>query len=91
MGGNAKTLMFVCCSPSDYNSSESTNSLDFAKRCKNVTNNVKGGGTMTTNTGDQGQIKALKAELARMKKQNVSSKKKKTGSTHIPRRPGLPK
>ena len=78
IGGNAKTLMFVCCSPADYNSPESTNSLDFAKRCKDVTNNIKGSSNNST------QIKALRAELARMKKEKGSSRR-----ALVSRRPGL--
>lgn len=61
IGGNAKTLMFVNCSPADYNVPETLNSLGFAKRCKDV-----------TNTGGPGansqQINALKKELAKLKK-----------------------
>ena len=72
IGGDAKTLMFVCCSPADYNRSESGNSLDFAKRCKDVKNNVS--------AGDAAKIKALRSELARMKKQEkVGIKSKRTG------------
>jgi hypothetical protein len=82
MGGNAKTLMFVCCSPADYNSSESTTSLDFAKRCKHVKNNIKGG----QEAGDESQVKALKAELTRMKRE-------RGGGLPVPRtkaqRPGV--
>jgi hypothetical protein len=33
--------MFVCCSPADYNKGESSSALDFAQRCKLVTNNAK--------------------------------------------------
>eukprot|EP00804_Cyclotella_cryptica_P017534 CCRYP_006708-RA/>CCRYP_006708-RA protein AED:0.02 eAED:0.02 QI:472/1/1/1/1/1/3/175/1303 len=66
IGGNAKTLMLVCCSPADYNRKETTNSLDFAKRCRNVTNNI-----ISTNKGSSGsninQIKALRAELSKIK------------------------
>ena len=82
MGGNAKTLMFVCCSPSDYNSPESTNSLDFAKRCKNVTNNLKGG------PGNASDVKSLKAELAKLKRKNGTTSTSKKNS-RSPRRPGL--
>lgn len=39
IGGNSKTLMFVCCSPADYNVSETISSLSFGHRCKEVTNN----------------------------------------------------
>ena len=62
IGGNAKTLMFVCCSPADYNRSETGNSLDFAKRCKNVKNYQQGG-----SAGQAKQLKALKAELNKLK------------------------
>ena len=34
--GSSKTIMFVCCSPADYNRGETCSSLDFARRCKNV-------------------------------------------------------
>lgn len=79
MGGNSKTLMFVCCSPESSNCPESTNSLDFAKRCKNVTNNVK------PTAGDILQIKKLKAEVARLKKQQYETLKKKRTSSLMPR------
>ena len=61
IGGNAKTLMFVNCSPADYNISETVNSLGFAKRCKDVTNSGGPG-------GNNAQVLALKKELAKMKK-----------------------
>lgn len=40
LGGNAKTLMFVNCSPSIYNKDETKNSLEYAKRVKEIKNNV---------------------------------------------------
>ena len=80
IGGNAKTLMFVCCSPADYNHAESTSSLDFAKRCKDVTNNVG------VSKGDSKQIMVLKAELLRMKKEKGGSMVSKA---KITRRPGM--
>ena len=79
MGGNAKTLMFVCCSPADYNSSETCNALDFAKRCKDVTNTaVKG------STGELGQVMALKAELSRLKRERGNSVRRKNGRAQRP-------
>jgi len=39
LGNNAKTLMFVNCSPSVYNESETKNSLEYAKRVKEIKNN----------------------------------------------------
>lgn len=40
LGGTAKTLMFVNCSPSVYNESETKNSLDYATRVKKIKNKV---------------------------------------------------
>ena len=40
LGGTAKTLMFVNCSPSIYNETEMKNSLDYASRVKMIKNNV---------------------------------------------------
>ena len=40
LGGSAKTLMFVNCSPSVYNEAETKNSLDYAQRVKKIKNNV---------------------------------------------------
>jgi len=62
IGGNAKTLMFVCCSPADYNRSESANSLDFAKRCKDVKNYSQG-------SDQTAQLLQMKKELARLRKE----------------------
>jgi hypothetical protein len=81
MGGNAKTLMIVCCSPADYNKSESSNSLDFAQRCKCVTNKIQGGGIDAT------QVEALKTELTRLKKQHGQALKRRL-STEPRRGPG---
>jgi len=40
LGGTAKTLMFVNCSPSIYNEGETKNSLDYATRVKKIKNMV---------------------------------------------------
>merc|ERR1719230_2008098 len=40
LGGTAKTLMFVNCSPASSNVDETTMSLKYATRAKNVQNNV---------------------------------------------------
>ena len=40
LGGTAKTLMFVNCSPSVYNEAETKNSLDYATRVKKIKNIV---------------------------------------------------
>lgn len=38
LGGNAKTLMFVNCSPSDSNVDETQNSLQYAQRVRTIKN-----------------------------------------------------
>jgi hypothetical protein len=65
IGGNAKTLMFVNCSPADYNVSESNSSLSFAARCKDVTNSGAAPPAQQV-----AQLNALKKELAKLKKGN---------------------
>ena len=40
LGGTAKTLMFVNCSPSVYNEAETKNSLEYATRVKKIKNTV---------------------------------------------------
>mmetsp|Transcript_96986 Transcript_96986/g.278680 ORF Transcript_96986/g.278680 Transcript_96986/m.278680 type:complete len:1237 (-) Transcript_96986:58-3768(-) len=40
LGGSAKTLMFVNCSPANSNFEETVNSLKYAQRAKNITNTV---------------------------------------------------
>lgn len=63
LGGNAKTLMFVNCSPADYNVAESNSSLSFATRCKDITNAVSAPPAVQA-----AQLSALKKELAKLKK-----------------------
>ncbi len=41
LGGSSKTLMFVNVSPSNYNESESKNSMDYASRVKKIKNKVE--------------------------------------------------
>ena len=78
LGGNAKTLMFVNTSPADYNVSESISSLNFGLRCKDITNSVSG----PQNPQSQQQLKDLKKELAKLKKDG--SKKAPSGGLSRP-------
>jgi hypothetical protein len=64
IGGNAKTLMFVNCSPADYNISETNSSLGFAQRCKDITNSGSAPAAQQA-----AQLAALKKELAKLKKE----------------------
>lgn len=91
IGGNAKTLMFVNCSPADYNRRETANSLDFAKRCRNVTNNAVASKSAkgTSAAAQASTIKALRAELSKIKErektQGGGPKRRPVGM----RRPGM--
>ena len=55
LGGTAKTLMFVNCSPSVYNEAEMKNSLDYATRVKKIKN------TVSKNTETKETLKLKKA------------------------------
>jgi hypothetical protein len=66
IGGNAKTLMFVNCSPASYNVSESNSSLTFAMRCKDIKNNT--GPTAAAAAGQLAQLSVLKKELKQLKR-----------------------
>ncbi|CAE7908117.1 KIN14E [Symbiodinium sp. KB8] len=59
LGGSAKTLMFVNCSPASSNSEESMMSLKWATRAKQVTNDVK-------RNADSKEVARLKQVIALM-------------------------
>ena len=40
LGGNARTVMITCVSPSDYNYDETCNSLRYSARARNIKNNA---------------------------------------------------
>ena len=69
IGGNSKTLMFVNCSPADYNVNESNSSMQFASRCKDVTN-----ATAAPPAVQAAQLNQLKKELAKLKKGGAGNK-----------------
>jgi len=41
LGGNAKTCLIICCSPSSYNSSETMSTCSFGKRAKRIKNRAR--------------------------------------------------
>lgn len=65
LGGNHKTLMIACVSPSSSNMEESLNCLRYANRAKNIQNNavvnVDAGSRLVAELRDQ--VKALAGEL----------------------------
>ncbi|MEQ2310936.1 Kinesin heavy chain isoform 5A, partial [Ameca splendens] len=40
LGGNCRTTMFICCSPSSYNDAETKSTLMFGQRAKTIRNTV---------------------------------------------------
>jgi len=41
LGGNAHTLMLACVSPAEYNAAETTNTLKYANRARNIKNRAE--------------------------------------------------
>ncbi len=80
LGGNAKTLMFVNCSPADYNCAESNSSLAFASRCKDITNAVSAPPAVQA-----AQLSALKKELAKLKKDSKGGAPPPSGKAGLSR------
>ena len=69
LGGNHKTLMMACVSPSSCNLEESLNCLRYANRAKNIQNNavvnVDAGSRMLSQL--KGQLAALAKEMLRVR------------------------
>jgi hypothetical protein len=71
LGGNHKTLMIACVSPSSSNSVESINTLRYANRAKNIKNKAKINVDPASRVVNElkGQVVALAAELLKVRKQ----------------------
>lgn len=72
LGGDHKTLLFVCVSPSARNLEESLNALRYANRAKNIKNkatkHVSDSGSAKLIAELRGQVGSLAAELLRIRK-----------------------
>ena len=62
LGGNSRTLMVCCVSPADINFTESMNALRYANRARNIKNKP------IVNIGGATEVKALKAQVAMLKR-----------------------
>jgi hypothetical protein len=81
LGGNSKTLMLACISPSDTNFLETLSTLKYANRARNIKNRVQ----VNVGEGDpKEEIQRLRAELARVKLQlvNMNPPKAPTPDSH---------
>uniref|UniRef100_A0AAZ3NQC2 Kinesin-like protein KIF21B n=1 Tax=Oncorhynchus tshawytscha TaxID=74940 RepID=A0AAZ3NQC2_ONCTS len=61
LGGNSRTVMIACVSPSDRDFMETLNTLKYANRARNIKNKV-----MVNQDKTSQQISALRAEIARL-------------------------
>ncbi|KAJ8258061.1 hypothetical protein GJAV_G00192740 [Gymnothorax javanicus] len=61
LGGNSRTLMIACVSPSDRDFMETLNTLKYANRARNIKNKVVVNQDKTSQ-----QLSALRAEIARL-------------------------
>ncbi|KAK5912770.1 hypothetical protein CesoFtcFv8_002609 [Champsocephalus esox] len=61
LGGNSRTLMIACVSPSDRDFMETLNTLKYANRARNIKNKV-----VVNQDKSSQQISALRAEIARL-------------------------
>ncbi|XP_078332437.1 kinesin-like protein KIF27 isoform X3 [Crassostrea virginica] len=75
LGGNAKTLMICCISPSSANFDESHNALKYANRAKNIKNTpVVNRDVQSIRFEEmQSEIKALREELVRQRTSMLSN------------------
>jgi len=66
LGGTAKTLMFVNCSPSVYNTAETKNSLRYAEQAKKIVNKVAKGMESKEAAKYKATISMLEDQMDRM-------------------------
>ena len=71
LGGNSRTLMIACVSPSDRDFMETLNTLRYANRARNIKNRV----SVNQDTTSQ-QISLLKAEIERLNYELMQYKSK---------------
>ncbi|KAI8148369.1 P-loop containing nucleoside triphosphate hydrolase protein, partial [Fennellomyces sp. T-0311] len=85
LGGSAATLMIACASPTEYNLSETLNTLQYANRARNIKNRIEKNEVeewMTTENLEllRTMVGKLKSELRALKSGSVSSSSTVTNS-----------
>ena len=78
LGGNSRTLMIACVSPSDRDFMETLNTLRYANRARNIKNKVFVNQDKTSQ-----QIAQLKAEIERLNLELLQYKSKCNGNSSI--------
>ena len=74
LGGHGRTLMLACCSPSSHYLEETTNTLNFASRAKNIANRPIAADTgVNMLQSMQQQIRALQEENMNLRSQLSSA------------------
>mmetsp|Transcript_43650 Transcript_43650/g.100706 ORF Transcript_43650/g.100706 Transcript_43650/m.100706 type:complete len:911 (+) Transcript_43650:47-2779(+) len=74
LGGNSRTLMLACVSPSMYNMAETLNTLKYANRAKNIKNKVCANVSKIDDTlALKDRIQELQAELQRERQLRFSA------------------
>ena len=77
LGGNSKTTIIICCSPSSYNEDESLSSLYFGKRAKKIKNKAKVNVQYSVSELTK-QLEAARKEIARLGKRLEAYEKELT-------------
>lgn len=85
IGGNHKTLMIACVSPSSFNAQETVNTLRYAKRAKNIENKARMNVDSTSHVVSElkDQVTALASELLKMKREKEEKNESSSNSDSV--------